>query len=77
VNSNNAIKFTNEGAVSITAAAVPYSNEIVVSITDTGISLGVYPVLYQLSYITTKFKGLLYDFDFYRESIGIMREKRN
>ena len=32
----NAIKFTKEGTVSITAAAVPNKNEIVVSITDTG-----------------------------------------
>jgi two-component system, OmpR family, sensor histidine kinase VicK len=32
----NAIKLTNEGTVSITAAAVPNNNEIVVSITDTG-----------------------------------------
>ena len=33
---SNAIKFTNEGTVSITAAAVPNNNEIVVSISDTG-----------------------------------------
>ncbi|MFY9870517.1 MAG: HAMP domain-containing sensor histidine kinase [Candidatus Nitrosopolaris sp.] len=33
---SNAIKFTNEGTVNITAAAVPNTNEIVVSITDTG-----------------------------------------
>jgi two-component system, OmpR family, sensor histidine kinase VicK len=32
----NAIKFTNEGTVSITATAVPNNNEILVSITDTG-----------------------------------------
>jgi two-component system, OmpR family, sensor histidine kinase VicK len=32
----NAIKFTKEGTVSITAAAVPNNNVIVVSITDTG-----------------------------------------
>jgi two-component system, OmpR family, sensor histidine kinase VicK len=32
----NAIKFTKVGTVSITAAAVPNNNEIVVSITDTG-----------------------------------------
>ncbi|MGA9150879.1 MAG: sensor histidine kinase, partial [Candidatus Nitrosopolaris sp.] len=33
---SNAFKFTNEGTVSITAAAVPNNNEIVVSISDTG-----------------------------------------
>jgi signal transduction histidine kinase len=33
---NNAIKFTNEGTVSINAVAVSKNNEIVVSITDTG-----------------------------------------
>jgi two-component system, OmpR family, sensor histidine kinase VicK len=33
---SNAIKFTNEGTVSITAAAVPNNDEIVVSISDTG-----------------------------------------
>ncbi len=33
---SNAIKFTNEGTVSITADAAPNTNEIVVSITDTG-----------------------------------------
>ena len=36
---SNAIKFTNEGTVSITAAAVPNNNEIVVSISDTGPSI--------------------------------------
>ena len=33
---SNAFKFTNEGTVSITAAAAPNNNEIVVSISDTG-----------------------------------------
>jgi signal transduction histidine kinase len=33
---NNAIKFTREGTVNITAAVVPKNNEIVVNISDTG-----------------------------------------
>jgi signal transduction histidine kinase len=33
---NNAIKFTNEGTISVSVAAVPTDNEIVVSISDTG-----------------------------------------
>ena len=44
----NAIKFTNENTVSITAAAVPNNNEIVVSITDTdpGIDSKILPKLF-------------------------------
>jgi signal transduction histidine kinase len=33
---NNAIKFTNQGTISVSVAAVPTDNEIVVSISDTG-----------------------------------------
>src|SRR5215469_2508157 len=45
---NNAIKFTNEGTVSITAAAVPKNDEIVVSISDTGsgIDSEILPILF-------------------------------
>jgi signal transduction histidine kinase len=33
---SNAIKFTDKGTVSVSVAVVPYTNEIVVSISDTG-----------------------------------------
>jgi two-component system sensor histidine kinase VicK len=36
---SNAIKFTNVGTVSVSVAAVPNNNEIVVSISDTGIGI--------------------------------------
>jgi signal transduction histidine kinase len=36
---SNAIKFTNEGTVSVSVALVPNNNEIVVSISDTGLGI--------------------------------------
>jgi two-component system sensor histidine kinase VicK len=36
---SNAIKFTNKGTIRITAAVVPNNNEIVVNISDTGVSI--------------------------------------
>src|SRR5215831_1785968 len=45
---NNAIKFTNEGTVSITATVVSKNDEIVVSISDTGsgIDSEIFPILF-------------------------------
>jgi signal transduction histidine kinase len=45
---SNAIRFTNEGSISITPARVPNNNEVVVSISDTGpgIDSEILPILF-------------------------------
>jgi len=54
----NAIKFTKAGTLSITAAAVPNNNEIVVSITDTGPTL-IEILKYYLNYSRNLQQNLL------------------